>query len=217
MELGNFFVRRGFENANSSSSLAPLPQTSLVELFSFMFPSQGSGLACYGGSVMPPWHSQRADELLHLALSCDCLSLCLFDPRLFVHDYKQGLVQYCSPALVAALFSLGTLCEGTATDELFCPIGTNHASRYSICLLGEALALLRKQSQLNDLPDIQALGVLALTQTMHGDIENAQRLAENYSTSITNLYLHPLSPPAESRQSMRARASTFCAAISLSR
>lgn len=127
-------------------------------------------------------------HLLDALLTWDYLPFCLLCKDSFLRDYHGGSARYCSSAPVNALLALATRV-----------LNENDGSALS-----------------SSLSDIQAFGILSLYQISCGRAPEAQELAEAFASSITDLCSRE--PLAGTRDEYaRARATTYCGAISLIR
>lgn len=133
---------------------------------------------------------------------------------LFVSDYLAGKTDHCSPALVRAISCLG--CRA---------LGGHNPSESSYATLGNrlfheaCLLLAQKPGPAQSVPDVQALGLLALHQLGIGLYADAIQLADEgarrmaamigVQVSMEDGEFNPSSP------SMQAEA--LCSAVSLAR
>ncbi|UNI17857.1 hypothetical protein JDV02_004171 [Purpureocillium takamizusanense] len=180
------------------------------------------------------WSAAKIKDHLEVLLTWDYLPFCLLRQDIFLQDFISGDGRYCSPALVNSLLALSTRIVGEQTpygqqqqqqqqQEGYLANTVDSGSRSSgwsdgQALFDEAEALVSGQGQPNRLPDIQALGMLALYQVSRGREAEARELAEAFAVAITELCLRePLDAEEQDGQFALVRATTYCGAISLVR
>lgn len=147
----------------------------------------------------------------------DYLPLCLFCNSHFLQDYHAGRNRYCSSALVYALLALAyrRTFEGGSQSE--CPPQGGRVCCSSVFFEEAESIVLRNDSSGKSLPDIQALGILAIYQISYGRNAEAFQLIETFKTAATDFCLQePLIGPTEEFYGV-VRATTYCGAVSLSR
>ncbi|UNI22306.1 hypothetical protein JDV02_008206 [Purpureocillium takamizusanense] len=179
------------------------------------------------------WSVAKVRDHLESLLTWDYLPFCLLCKDPFLRDFSSGEGRYCSRALVNSLLALSMQVLGEHPHA--CPqrrrsdqenhpvtaaeIGSfSSATSDSQALYEEAEALINGQGRPGSLPDIQALGMLALYQVSCGREAEARELSESFAAAMTELCLRE--PPAADKhgsQDALVRATTYCGAISLVR
>lgn len=154
-------------------------------------------------------------QLLDALLTCDYLPFCLLCRDPFLRDYHGGLTRYCSSALVNALLALATRVVRESIDEAQGPNPVPGCTSKSFFV--EAEALICGAGPSASLPDIQAIGVLALYQITCGLEAEALALAESFAARIAHLCLHGPPVGAEDDEYAKVRATSFCGGVSLIR
>lgn len=126
-------------------------------------------------------------------------------------DFREGGTRFCSEALVNAI--LGRACK-------FFDANSNLVSRVTFgdAFLGEARRLLSMEHSHVNLPSIQALAVLALTEISQGNDDTAWELAWESVRASIHLMLQTNQQADETDQDFRAvRAAAYCGGFSLIR
>ncbi|KJZ68374.1 hypothetical protein HIM_12234 [Hirsutella minnesotensis 3608] len=160
------------------------------------------------------WSVASVRQLLDALLTWDYLPFCLVCRDPFFRDYYSGSTRYCSSALVNALLALATRVVNEDTHEAQSP-GSGWSR--SKAFFDEAEAILHSTGLSDNLPDIQALGILALYQITCGREAEAQELAESFAARIGELCLSEPLLGAEAEEYSKARATSYCGAVSLIR
>jgi hypothetical protein len=126
-------------------------------------------------------------------------------------DFREGTPRYCSEALVNAI--LGRACKfSDTTSSIISKVS------YGDAFLGEARRLLAAEENHVNLPSIQALGLLALTEIGQGNDDEALKLAQESVRAIIHLALQTQNQEHLYDQDFRAvRALAFCGGFSLIR
>lgn len=161
------------------------------------------------------WSKSRVRGLILLVLDWDGLPLCLVDKEIFLRDFESGARQFCSSALVSALLALITrlLHEPQKQDDT----QMRGSALASEGFLQESSAYLRgKGVGPDNLPDIQAVGVLALYEASFGEDVKAANLINEYAVAMADLYFGGPTTPLGIDYD-RVRSSTYRGAISLRR
>ncbi|KJZ70842.1 hypothetical protein HIM_09756 [Hirsutella minnesotensis 3608] len=143
----------------------------------------------------------------------DYLPFCLICEELFFESFDAGFGQFSSKALVDSLLALairvliedGNDAMNLAVD---CP-GSRSFSNSVESALGAS-------ERLVTLPDIQALGILALYQLTCGNESGALSRAQSCMRSISDLCVEQASRDSDEMYT-RSRTTTYCAAMSLVR
>ncbi|KAK3314457.1 hypothetical protein B0H66DRAFT_481924 [Apodospora peruviana] len=140
-----------------------------------------------------------------------CPSLCIVSQPQFMKDFREGKSQYCSEALTNAI--LGRACKFfDTTSKLISRVTFGDA------FLGEARRLLSAEQSHVNLPSIQALGVLALTEISQGNDEAAWDLAWESVRASIHLVLHTQHQDHQVDTDFRTvRALAYCGGFSLVR
>ena len=154
--------------------------------------------------------------------SNDYLPSCMLSSSLVLADYASGNSQYCSAALVNALLCLATHSGSNNHGQGSNDEGDEDAKQFEISRNASTTAWLFDEARsglenASTLPDIQALGVLAMYQLQCGHESEARKLAEDFGDAMTSLCLRELHTPTKGEQYRLVRASSYCAAISLIR
>ncbi|KAK0723296.1 hypothetical protein B0T26DRAFT_257660 [Lasiosphaeria miniovina] len=166
--------------------------------------------------ILCTWTSVTSDtrlvqRLLASFFSCSFPSLSLVSQSQFMDDFRHGNPRYCSEALVNAM--LGRACK-------FFDSASQLISRVSFgdAFLGEAKRLLASEHTHVNLPSIQALGVLALTEMSHGNDNEACDLAEESVRASIHLSLQTQQQYNQLDDDFKAvRALAYCGGFSLIR
>lgn len=160
------------------------------------------------------WTMAHIRHLFDTILTWDYLPFSLLCKDQFLQDYQNGSNRFCSSALVHAVLALASrLINENEDDFRLLPSGW-FGSKF---FLNDAEALLQSSGPLNSLPDIQALGILSCYQIRCGQEAKAHELAEACLVSITELCQREPLVSKEEEQYSRARATTYCGAVSLVR
>ncbi|KAH7111007.1 nitrate assimilation regulatory protein nirA, partial [Dactylonectria estremocensis] len=160
------------------------------------------------------WTRAHLRHLFDALTTWDYLPFSLLCKDQFLQDYQSGSSRFCSSALVHAVLALASrLINENDDDARLLPSGWLGSKMF----LDEAEAILQARGPLNRLPDIQALGILSLYQMRCGREAEAHELAEAFVASITELCQREPLMDKEEEQYSRARATTYCGAVSLVR
>ncbi|KAH7110017.1 putative nitrate assimilation regulatory protein nirA [Dactylonectria estremocensis] len=160
------------------------------------------------------WTRAHLRHLFDALTTWDYLPFSLLCKDQFLQDYQSGSSRFCSSALVHAVLALASrLINENDDDARLLPSGWLGSKMF----LDEAEAILQARGPLNRLPDIQALGILSLYQMRCGREAEAHELAEAFVASITELCQREPLMDKEKEQYSRARATTYCGAVSLVR
>ncbi len=129
----------------------------------------------------------------------------------FIHDFQEGSRRYCSEALVNSV--LGMACKAAmSTSQLI-----SRAS-FGDAFVGEAKQWMASKNNLVGLPDIQALGILALAEMAQGNEEEASDLANESVRACIRFVLQTQQPnPSPDADFRTVRASTYCGGFTLIR
>lgn len=184
------------------------------------------------------WTADLVLEHIELLITWDYLPFCLLCKDIFLQDLDKGTGRYCSSALVYALLALAkrimneqqqqqqrrrrssSLAANIGVVSPSSPSSTAPAKDWtdSQAFWNEAEALIRGSGQhSNRLPDIQALGIMALYQVSSGRQAEARELADEFAAAATDLCLRAPAAEEQQEQCARVRATTYCGAISLVR
>ncbi|KAK3366851.1 nitrate assimilation regulatory protein nirA [Lasiosphaeria ovina] len=160
------------------------------------------------------WTAAHIRHLIDVLLTSDYLPFCLLCTDLFLHDFERGSSRFCSAALVHAILALSTCLVNENNDSSgLLPSGWVGSQTF----VEEAQSDFCQGGQPDALPDIQALGILALYRLRCGREAEAQELAEVCVTSITDLCQRMPLDGEEEELHARVRATTYCGAITLVR
>lgn len=161
------------------------------------------------------WTVASVRRLLDALLTWDYLPFCLMCKDPFLRDYYSGSSRYCSSALVNALLALATRVVHENGDEAESPgPGFKCGSKP---FFDEADAIIRSTGPSASLPDIQAIGILALYQITCGREAEAQALADSFAARIADLCLQEPLVGSEADEYAKVRATSYCGAVSLIR
>lgn len=207
-----------YDIASNTSSVAfasPSPSRSL-----YGEPSVASPAADFSDSQQDPWTGcgwtkAYVRDLILLVLDWDGIPLCLVDKELFLRDFDTGAGHFCSSALVSALLAVMTrrLSEGQKQDDA--PTRTEASA--SEAFLQESSTRLRCEGvRLDNLPDVQAVGVLALYQASFGRDANAANLIHEYAVAMADLHFNTPTPSSAIDYD-RVRLNAYRGAVSLRR
>jgi hypothetical protein len=133
-----------------------------------------------------------------------------------LHDFHSGSTRFCSSTLVHAILALATRLVNEKQDDTGVPSSGWLRSKI---FFDEAKSEVHNGGSLSDrLPDIQALGILSLYEFRCGQETQAQTLAQEFLTSITEHCQRKSTMGEEGDvQYARVRTSTYCGAVLLSR
>lgn len=160
------------------------------------------------------WTRAHIRHLFDVLVTWDSICLCILRKKEFLQDYETGSHRFCSTALVHALLALATrLIDETENDAHILPSGWLGSNYF----LRKANEMLQKQASTDSLPDIQALGILALYHIRCGKEDEALKHAELCSERIQSLCLRETGVASTDEESVKVRATTYCGAISLRR
>ncbi|KAK3389821.1 nitrate assimilation regulatory protein nirA [Podospora didyma] len=163
------------------------------------------------------WTRAHIRHLVDALLTWDFLPFCLFSKDLFLQDYHTESTQFCSAGLVHAVLALATrlINEADDDDAGLLPSGWLGSNLF----FDAAAAMVLDTGPVHSLPDIQAVGVLALYHIRCGREAEAQKLTEIFVSRITVLCQRdaPFAGNGEDEQYARSRATTYCGAITLAR
>lgn len=165
--------------------------------------------------IPPGWSKSCARQFIDAVLTWDFYPSCFINHWDFIRDYESASGEQCSKALVAALLALATRLASDRID-----IGEEESSNHlaaSNTLFKESTAILQNNKSYHTLADIQALGVLALYHVRCDRRAEAQELVEEFACAITSLCLGELSTASKDGEYGRARAVTYCGALSMNR
>jgi len=160
------------------------------------------------------WTRAHVRHLIDALRAWDYLPFCLFCEDLFLQDYDNGKGRFCSPALVHAVLALATrLINESSDDEALLPSGWLSSQVF----LEEAKSRIVDAKVVDELPDIQALGLLSLYYLRRGMEADAREFAETFAARITEFCQRPREYGLDEDEYSRSRIVTYCGAISLIR
>lgn len=171
------------------------------------------------------WMKSRAWELVSPVLSWDAIPLCVVNKEQFKSDFSSQR-QFCSPALSSTLLALAAKLRGQESrwgqhgqgsslgQETPREEGLNTTSGFFLQESGACLW--NDKKSVLSLPDIQAIGVLALYYANFGDDSKAQALADEYVVAIADLCLSEPAPEPGSDY-CNVRIDTYRGAVILQR
>ena len=168
------------------------------------------------------WTASNIRHHMQSVFSNDYLPSCMLSSSLMLEDYANGNTRYCSAALVNALLCLATHHGSNEYGHDRNNERNDDTKQFEISRNASTTAWLFDEARsglenASTLPDIQALGVLAMYQLQCGHESEARNLAENFGDAMTNLCLRELHATTKGERYRLVRASSYCAAISLIR
>ncbi|KAL2141532.1 hypothetical protein VTI28DRAFT_2232 [Corynascus sepedonium] len=159
------------------------------------------------------WTKAHVRHLVDALKTWDCMVLCLLPEDLFLRDYASGSNRFCSSALVNVILALSTRLINEASDDAgLLPSGWLRSRVF----INEAKACLRSNTPLQNLPDIQAFGLLSLYYLRCGREADAREYAEGFVSAIAGLF-QGASETTEEGDYARALTTTYCGAAFLIR
>lgn len=162
------------------------------------------------------WTRAHIHHLFDALFTWEYLPFSLLTYDLFLHDFHSGSTRFCSSTLVHAILALATRLVNEKQDDTGVPSSGWLRSKI---FFDEAKSEVHNGGSLSDrLPDIQALGILSLYEFRCGQETQAQTLAQEFLTSITEHCQRKSTMGEEGDvQYARVRTSTYCGAVLLSR
>ncbi|OAQ96124.1 hypothetical protein LLEC1_03379 [Akanthomyces lecanii] len=202
-----------FQQRDLSKSPSSLGAASELSLPSAPLDAYSASLEI-DGSTQVGWTRAHIRHLFDVLVTWDSICFCVLRRKEFLQDYETGSRRFCSSALVHALLALATrLINETENDSHILPSGWLGSNYF----LRQASEMLQQQGSADSLPDIQALGILALYHIRCGRENEALKLAELCSERIRSLCLRETGVASMDEESVKVRATTYCGAISLRR
>lgn len=177
------------------------------------------------------WTTRHVQQKLESILADDYLPSCLLCRGPFLQGFASGDSSFCSSALVNALLALSMCDRVDSQGQYNTQKGNENRSEdgagsgqfvlhdgNSPCeqLFSDARHMVTENTNVLTLPDIQALGVLAMFQLVSSRESEARELAGFFGDAMTNLCLRETHTPAKEPYRL-VRATSYCAAISLIR
>ncbi len=192
------------ESPKQSSSILSLP---IVPLDAYISLSQVDTWTRTG------WTRAHVLHLFDALLKWDFLAFCLLSKDEFLQDYRTGSGRFCSQALVHALLALATrLVNENSDDATVLPNGWFGSKMF----LEETEAVIQECGKTLSLPNIQALGILALYHIRCGRESDAQVSAQDFLSKISELCrIKPIA--LQETPYAKVQATTYCGAVSLLR
>ncbi|KAJ3483935.1 hypothetical protein NLG97_g7181 [Lecanicillium saksenae] len=166
------------------------------------------------------WPQARLLRVLDDILQWDCIAFCLIDKERFKTDFQTGSTTYCSPILVDALLALSAIVfRHNIIDEVANrETGKPAWDIFSATLANEVIQALHKGKWLPEtMPEIQALGVLALYCACHGWKNESCNFAMDFAEAIGKYCILNANEENTMVNNRRNVASTYCGAISMNR
>ncbi|KAL2192727.1 putative nitrate assimilation regulatory protein nirA [Corynascus similis CBS 632.67] len=158
------------------------------------------------------WTKAHVRHLVDALRTWDCLALCLLPEDLFLRDYASGSNRFCSSALINSILALSTRLINEASDDAgLLPSGWLRSRVF----INEAKACLLSNTPLQNLPDIQAVGLLSLYYLRCGREADAREYAEGFASAIAGLFQG--AETTEEGDYARALTTTYCGAACLIR
>ncbi|KAK2590779.1 hypothetical protein QQS21_011533 [Conoideocrella luteorostrata] len=162
--------------------------------------------------------SDHLMEMVNVVLSRESLPFSLINKSLFKQDFHHGLGEYHSTALVQSICSLATLMAVDRSYELGgSPPALILNSELGDFFAHDAVATLLTMTSPHNIGNLQALGVLSVYYMGRGQSFTARKMAADYAKAAAELCLSQPVPKCVDDNYIKARASTFCGAISLDR
>ncbi|CAH0031031.1 unnamed protein product [Clonostachys rhizophaga] len=193
---------------------APLSSVEAVEP-TFTLPGVESSCSQLDIWTSSGWTKPYTLSLITAVLEWDALPLCLVNKALLLRDFESGARQYCSSALVNALLAIAARLveESQKRDSVQLDLSLCASETF----VRESSAHLHSEGPIVDtLPNIQAIGVLALYEASFGQEARAAKLADEYASAIADLCFSEPTPQPGSDYN-QVRADTYRGAISLRR
>ncbi|KAI5459495.1 hypothetical protein BGZ63DRAFT_391152 [Mariannaea sp. PMI_226] len=195
-------------------SLVKTPQPTAILSLPPLPPDAYTSTAQVDTWTQTGWTKAHIRHLFDVIVTWDYLPFCLLCKELFLQDFHSGLGQFCSSALVHAMLALATrLINESDDDSEILPSGWLHNKYF----FEKAKSLLRDKTPSRSLPDSQALGILSLYHMRCGREAQAKQLAESFVADIRGLCQREHLTGREKDSYARARATTYCGAVSLAR
>lgn len=133
----------------------------------------------------------------------------------FLRDYYDGATRFCSSALVHCVLALANLLVHGDDNSIQALHSSASVSR-ALYQEANSTGLTSKASK--SLPDIQSLGIMALYQLRGGQEEEAHQLARQFLDLVLQFCdREPTAEELNDEYFSRAKASTYCGAVSLLR
>lgn len=159
-----------------------------------------------------------AEQLFNYALDESSMPLRLLSKTDFLHDYMHEKRDYCSPALVNAVLALACqMMSFQAPESILLNIRPPTDETFFYKAQGELFHLGLSPSSSAELPEIQAIGFLALHQVAKGNHQQARHLAQAFLDSTIQLCRRLNADEMEDMHYASIRSETFCSAVSLLR
>lgn len=166
------------------------------------------------------WPHTRVLRVLDKILQWDCVPFCVIDRERVKLDLQAGSTTFCSPILVDALLALSAIVfRHNIIDEV-----ANHKTEkpawdvFSATLANEAIQALHRGTWLPEtMPDIQALGVLALYCACQRWSDESRNFAMDFAEAIRKHRVRNGTSTQAPTDAQRAIVSTYCGAITMNR
>jgi hypothetical protein len=167
------------------------------------------------GSIRVSWTSvtpdlQLVQQLVREFFSSSHSSLLQISQSHFLKDFCDGNHQYCSEALVNVMLGMACGVLDSRSQSISKVSFTN-------AFLGEARRLLAIKGSHTMIPNIQALGLMALIEVGLGNEEEAWNLAHESVRSSILLALQPPSTSPLHEQDSAVRGLSFCGGFTILR
>lgn len=170
------------------------------------------------------WLKSYTREFVSSVLSWDAIPLCVAGQERFLGDFDSDQMQFCSSALVYSLLALASKLQEQEVQQR--PEHLSHQLPHQLAdgrtaipasdYLYEQACTQLWDNGVTVLPDMQAIGTLALYQANFGSVAKGQVLANEYAAAIADLCLRDSARDSSSDYDL-VRTSTYCGAVSLLR
>lgn len=158
------------------------------------------------------------EELFNYALDEDSMPLKVLSKTDFLHDYIHKERAYCSPALVNAVLALACqMISLQAPESILLNVRSPTDEMFFYKAQGQLFHLGLSSASLTELPEIQAIGFLALHQVAKGNHRQARQLAEAFLDSTIRLCRRMDVDDIKDMHYAKIRSETFRSAVSLLR
>ena len=195
---------------NSLSVTTPATEADISRRVSTTSARWGDSFATVGDWTAVTKDVRLIRELVELYFSWEHPAFPLLCKEAFMRDWEDRRQRYCSSALINAILSL-------ASRFLDLSSGRSDGPRLSDCFFHEAKRQLADERDVT-LPDIQALGILALREMACGREADASRLSEDcVKMAEASLHDHKSNDTFEDAEYYIVRGTTICGAFSLCR
>jgi hypothetical protein len=167
---------------------------------------------------METWEVSLMEQLFHYVLDENFMPLGILSKTRFLHDYVSGKQVYCSPALINAVLALTCQMVSVQVPEfILFNIQPTINEIFFFRAQAQLLHLGLSPPSLAQLPEIQAIGFLALHEFANGHHRQARQFAEAFLDSSIQLCRQLKEDDIEDIDYAMTKSETFCSAVSLLR